>query len=185
MSGRAAFLDRDGTLIEDVRYLARPDQVRVLDGVPAALRALRDAGYRLVIVTNQSGVAHGYFSERDVADVHAHLQALLGLTFDAILVCPHHPDGTVPEYTRVCDCRKPASGLLKRAIADLDLDPGACFVVGDKGSDIEAGRRIGIPGYLVRTGHDTGRAEGTYADLAAVVASRAAAPLTIEERRPS
>ena len=167
MSRVAAFLDRDGTLIEDVHHLVRPDQVRVLPGVPDAVRRLREAGYQVIVVTNQAGVARGLFTERDVADVHAHLATLIEV--DAVYHCPHHPD-----FTGACDCRKPAPGLLIRAIAERGLDPRGCFVVGDKRSDVEAGRALGIPGYLVRTGYAEIGDWPTYDDLAAVVEARLA-----------
>ncbi len=175
MSGaRAAFLDRDGTLIADVHYLRSPDQIRMLDGVPEALRALRDAGYLLVLVTNQSGVARGLFTLDDVHAVHAALEAKLGLRFDAIRICPHHPDGTVAAFTQVCSCRKPAPGMLCDAIAALGVDPQRSITVGDKRADLDAGHALGIDGYLVRTGHGTTDSAGlvSWADLPAVVRER-------------
>jgi D-glycero-D-manno-heptose 1,7-bisphosphate phosphatase len=153
----AAFLDRDGTVIDEVNYLARPDQVRVLEGARESLLELRQAGYALVLVTNQAGVARGYFPESAIPSVHAHLEALLGLRFDDIRWCPHHPDGVVPELSVRCACRKPAPGMLLAARDALGLDLSRSFVVGDKASDLEAGRALDLPGWLVRTGH--GRAE--------------------------
>ncbi|MFZ5478903.1 MAG: D-glycero-alpha-D-manno-heptose-1,7-bisphosphate 7-phosphatase [Myxococcota bacterium] len=158
----AAFLDRDGTLVEEVNYLARPEQLRLIPGVPEALLRLRAAGYALVLVTNQAGVARGYFGLDDVTRVHEALEAMLGLRFDGVYTCPHHPDFTGP-----CECRKPAPGLLLRAIAELGLDPARSFVVGDKRTDVLAGEPLGVRGYLVRTGHGA-REGGDWADLAAV-----------------
>lgn len=169
---KAAFLDRDGTLVEEVNYLARPDQLRVIPGVPEALRALRADGYLLVLVTNQAGVARGYFTEADVVAVHERLQTLLGLRFDAIMVCPHHPEGVVPAYTRVCACRKPAPGMLLDAIARLGVDPARSFIVGDRDNDLATGRALGIPGYLVRTGYGATEPGPKWDDLGAVVRER-------------
>jgi D-glycero-D-manno-heptose 1,7-bisphosphate phosphatase len=172
----AAFLDRDGTLVEEVDHLARPGQLRVLPGVVDALHALAARGYALAIVTNQAGVAKGLFTLGDVEEVHAHLRHLLGVPIDAIEFCPHHPAGIVPEFTRACDCRKPAPGMLARAAASLDIDLARSFMVGDTWSDVAAGEALGLPSYLVRTGHGAraarerpafGRAR---ADLAEVVA---------------
>lgn len=170
---RAAFLDRDGTVIAEVNYLARPEQVRVLPGVPDALRRLRAAGYRLVLITNQAGVARGYFGEDDVAAVHAHLEDTLGLRFDAIRHCPHHPDGVVPGYARACACRKPGTAMYEDAIAALRLDPAASFAAGDKRTDLVPAAALGIPAFLVRTGHGAAEAPGApfpvHDDLPAVV----------------
>ncbi len=173
MKRPAAFLDRDGTLIEEVNYLARPEQVAVLPGVRDALGALRDAGWALVLVTNQAGVARGYFEESAVIAANARLEALLGLRFDGVYWCPHHPDGVVPSLARACACRKPAPGMIRRAIDELDLRVDGSFVVGDKRSDLEAGRALGLPGWLVRTGHGANEPAGDWpaaADLSAVVA---------------
>ena len=149
----AAFVDRDGTLIAEVNYLARPDQVVVLDGVEEALVALRTAGYLIIMISNQAGVARGFFTLEAVHEVNTHLQALLGISLDGIYVCPHHPDGTIPEYAITCDCRKPGDSMLRQALNDLDIDIKGSFIVGDKASDVLAGKGLGIPGYLVATGH--------------------------------
>lgn len=166
----AAFLDRDGTLIAEVNYLARPDQVVVLDGVVEALLALRTAGYLIILVSNQAGVARGFFTMADVTAVNAHLEALLGVAFDGVYVCPHHPAGVVPEYAIACDCRKPGDSLLRRALNEHDIDVEGSFIAGDKASDVDAGRALGIPGYLVMTGHaEVAKGYHRFTDLADVV----------------
>lgn len=142
-------LDRDGTLNVEVRYLSHPDQVELLPGVADGLRALRSAGCRLVVVTNQSAIARGYFDEGRLAAIHARLRELLaerGVTIDAIYHCPHLPD-------EGCTCRKPGTLLVERAAADLGFDPASVFVVGDKPCDIGLGRGLGATTILVRTGY--------------------------------
>ncbi len=149
----AAFLDRDGTLIEEVNYLHRPEQVRVIPGVVETLRRLREEGVALVVVTNQSGVARGYFTEADVHAVHAHLEDLLGLRFDGIYACFHHPQGEIAAYAGTCACRKPAPGMLEAAAAAHGLDLRTSAIFGDKVSDVATGTPLGVPGWLVHTGH--------------------------------
>ena len=149
----AAFLDRDGTLIEEVNYLHRPEQVRVLPGVAATLRRLRGEGVALIVVTNQSGVARGYFTEAEFHAVHRHLEGELGLAFDGVYACFHHPHGEVPAYAGPCACRKPTPGMLHDAAAAHGLDLGASAIFGDKVSDVATGTSLGVAGWLVRTGH--------------------------------
>ena len=156
MSVRGVFLDRDGTLIEDIGYLGRVDQVRFYPWSVDAVRALNRAGLRVVIVTNQAGVARGYFPETSVDAVHRHLTSVVeagGGRIDAYYYCPHHPDGTVEKYAVHCACRKPGPGLVERAARDLDIDPAQSFVVGDKWLDIALARGVGARGVLVRTGY--------------------------------
>ncbi|HUJ78787.1 MAG TPA: lipopolysaccharide heptosyltransferase II [Nitrospiria bacterium] len=148
-SGLVVFLDRDGTLNRDVGYLCDPDQVVLLPGVGGALRALREAGARTVIVTNQSGVARGLLTESRLELVHQRLLSLLaaeGVSVDGIFYCPHHPDDR-------CRCRKPGTELIERARARLLLDSGRSYVVGDKLADVQLAHRIGATAILVRTGH--------------------------------
>lgn len=150
------FLDRDGTLVEEVHYLRSIDQLRVYDWTPAALRRLRDAGYALVVVTNQAAVARGIIDEAFVQHTHEVLADRLaegGIRFEAIYYCPHHPEGVVDAYRRVCECRKPNPGMLLRAASELHLDLAASFVVGDRWLDVELATRAGARGILVRTGH--------------------------------
>jgi D,D-heptose 1,7-bisphosphate phosphatase len=145
----AVFLDRDGTLMEDLHYLADPTRVTLIDGVVAALRRLRIAGFAAVVVTNQSGIARGRITPSQYAAVQARLDVLLTAAhapLDATYMCPHHPDVGGP-----CDCRKPATGLYTRAATDLDLDLGRSFLVGDRWRDIAAAPALGARGILVRS----------------------------------
>ena len=151
-SGAAVFLDRDGTLIRDIGYLRRVDDLEVLPRVPEALVLLREQGFKLVLVTNQSAIARGWLSETELADIHAALSAGLarrGASVDAIYYCPHHPLYGTGAYKRRCSCRKPGRGMIDRAIAELGVDPGASYVVGDQQGDVALARRIGATAVLI------------------------------------
>jgi D-glycero-D-manno-heptose 1,7-bisphosphate phosphatase len=155
----AVFLDRDGTLIEEVNYLAHPDQVRLFAGAADAVRTLNARGVPVVVVTNQAGVARGYFPEARIAEVHARLDELLaaaGARVDGYYACPHHPDAADERYRVACGCRKPSPGLLRRAETELRLDLSRSCMIGDKESDLEAGARAGCRPILVRTGYGVG-----------------------------
>ena len=148
----AVFLDRDGTLIRDVGYLRRADQIEILPRVPAALRLLREHGFKLVVVTNQSAVARGWMAERDLAEIHGALAAQLtesGVSLDAIYYCPHHPEAGQGIYRRICTCRKPNSGMIEGDCAELGLNPAVSYVVGDQQTDIELAERIGATPILI------------------------------------
>jgi heptosyltransferase-2 len=153
----AAFLDRDGTIIEDPGYLRDPEGIQFIPGAIDALRALQRAGYRLVLVTNQAGVARGLLTEDDVRRVNERLTALLaeaGVHLDRIYYCPHHPDHGPPEYRRECDCRKPKPGMVYRAIRDLGLDPSRSVAIGDHVTDAALAQAFpGMVGIMLRTGH--------------------------------
>ena len=156
----AVFCDRDGTLVEEVPYLHEPDRVALLPGVAAGLRALDRAGFALVVVTNQAGVARGYYDEAAVELVHRRLGELLagaGVRLDAILYCPHHPEGTVARHARACRCRKPAPGMLEAAAEQLDLDLPASYLIGNHPTDVGAAVAAGVTALYVRTGHAAGR----------------------------
>lgn len=185
MSRRAVFLDRDGTLIEERHYLSRPDQLRLLPGAAAALRRLSDLGLALVLVTNQSGVARGIFTEAELAAVHAGLVDLLaaeGAALDGLYYCPHHPEDGVGELTRNCDCRKPGTAMVEAACADLDLEPEGSWMIGDKAADIELARAAGLKGILVRSGHGrASEAAGAGAGAHATVDDLAAAAALIRD----
>ena len=153
---RAVFLDRDGTIIEDDGYISDVGRIRLFPWSAEAITRLRDAGFPIVVVTNQAGVARGYFEEAFVAEAHAtsmRCSPRRAARIDAYYYCPHHPDGVVAAYTRACDCRKPAPGHDREAAADLDIDVAGSFVVGDKWLDIELAQRAGAAGVLVRTGY--------------------------------
>lgn len=152
---RAVFLDRDGTLHVEKGYLCRIEDVEFYPGVFRAIRQLRNAGFLVVVVTNQSGVARGYFTITEVNLLHRHIQAFMkrqGAGIDAFYVCPHHPDG-VPPFRETCMCRKGNAGLLLQAAADFDIDLSASFMIGDKVSDMEAAKNAGCRSLLVLTGH--------------------------------
>lgn len=159
----AAFLDRDGTIVVDKHYLSDPGELELLPNALEGLRALRDLGARLVVVTNQSGVGRGYFPAEAVERIHERLRELLaegGVELDGIYVCPHAPDDG-------CDCRKPATALFERAAEDLGLVLGESFVLGDKAADVEAGRRIGATSILIGPGEETDAPDPLAADLLA------------------
>ncbi|MDH4196466.1 MAG: HAD family hydrolase [Candidatus Aminicenantes bacterium] len=153
---RAVFIDRDGTLNEDVGYPGRPDQVRIFEASFEAVRRLNRAGFAAVVVTNQSGVGRGYFREEDVRTVHralAEAMAARGAHLDAFYYCPHHVGSKDPAYALDCDCRKPRPGMGRRAAADLGLDLAASYMIGDKVEDIEFGTAVGAASILVLTGY--------------------------------
>jgi D-glycero-D-manno-heptose 1,7-bisphosphate phosphatase len=152
----AVFLDRDGTIIEEVGYLDRPERVELYPYSIEAIRALNRAGLKLVMVTNQSGVARGFFSEEVVHAVHRHIADLLaagGAWLDAYYYCPHHPDGRIAQYAVACQCRKPERGMVDRAVQELGIDPARSFTVGDRWLDVALAQTVGARGVLVRTGY--------------------------------
>ena len=158
MKDRAVFLDRDGTLVHARHYPSRPEHLVLYDDIADGLRALQIAALKLVVVTNQSGIARGYLTEADLGAMHTHLRRKLaasGLHLDAIYYCPHHVDGTLPELAIRCDCRKPQPGMLRRAAAELNLDLDRSWLVGDILDDVEAGRRAGCRTILVDLGTES------------------------------
>jgi D-glycero-D-manno-heptose 1,7-bisphosphate phosphatase len=157
-SHKAAFLDRDGTIIQEKHYIADPDQVALVPGAVDGLRALRAAGYRLVIVTNQSGIARGLYSESDFHAVQQRLTLMLaeqGIVLDATLFCPHHPD-----FSGACDCRKPGPGMYRQAQRNLGVDLAASVYIGDRLKDVLPARDFGGVGILVESGYGVEEAAG-------------------------
>jgi D-glycero-D-manno-heptose 1,7-bisphosphate phosphatase len=153
---RAVVLDRDGTLIEEVGYLNRLDRIRFFPYSVDAVRLLNRAGFTVVVATNQSGVARGFFDEAFVEDTHRYLSETLatgGARIDGFYYCPHHPDAVLATYRRQCDCRKPGPGMLRQAAADHRVDLPRSFVVGDSAHDLQAASAVGARGVLVGTGH--------------------------------
>lgn len=153
----AVFLDRDGTLIPDVGYLNQASQVKLLRGTTSALKLLRRAGFRLFVVTNQSGVARGFFPESRVQQANRKVQALLkagGARVDGFFYCPHHPQGQVKSFRKACSCRKPKPGMIRQAARRYPLVLKESFVVGDKVDDLLLARNARLAqGILVRTGN--------------------------------
>lgn len=157
-AGRAIFLDKDGTLVEDVPYNVDPDRIALAGGAAEGLRRFARMGYRLLVVSNQPGVALGRFRESALVPVHARLARLLaeeGVVLDGFYYCPHHPQGRVRPYGYTCDCRKPLPGMLLRAAAELGLDLASSWMVGDILDDVEAGRRAGCRTILLDNGNET------------------------------
>ena len=145
----AAFLDRDGVLNVDAGYIHRVDQLEWIAGVPEAVRLLNEAGFAVIVVTNQSGVARGYYDEAAVRRFHAYMQDGLraqGAHIDAFYYCPHHPEGTVKEFAVDCRCRKPGTGMLEQAAREWPIDRGRSFLIGDKNVDIAAAAAFKIRG---------------------------------------
>lgn len=167
----AVFLDRDGTLLEEAGYVDRLERLVFFPFAIDAVRLLNRAGLAVVLVTNQSGVGRGMYSEAFVAEAHDLILRRLaagGARLDGAYYCPHHPAAELEQYRRACDCRKPGPGMMRQAAADLGLDLSGSFTVGDKWSDVEAGRAAGAQALLVRTGY--GRSTEAAHDTAAAAA---------------
>lgn len=152
------FLDRDGVIIEDENYLADPAQARLCPGCAEAFKRIADAGYRIIVTSNQSGIARGYFSWKEVKAVETRIEELLAKEGapkpDAWYYCPHHPKGILPEYAQDCSCRKPKPGLLIQAGREHEVDFPHSYMIGDKLSDLKAAYAAGCrSGALVLTGH--------------------------------
>ncbi len=144
------FLDRDGVINVDVGYLSDPAQLEFIPGAIEAMKEAQTRGYDIIVVTNQSGVARGYYTEEDVQALHAEMSRRLeaeGVHILAYYYCPHHPEGIVEAYKKACDCRKPNPGMLTKAIEEWHVDVDGSFLVGDKPSDVEAAEAIGMRAY--------------------------------------
>ena len=153
---RVVFLDRDGTINEEVEYLYRPEDLRFLPGVPEAIKRLNGAGFKVVVITNQAGVARGYYTEADVERLHSYMNRLLeekGAHIDGFYYCPHHPVHGIGPYKIQCQCRKPGTGMFEMAGGRFDVDKAHSFMVGDKLLDVEAGKNYGLASILVGTGY--------------------------------
>ena len=143
---KAIFLDRDGTIIADKGFVHKGEDLELLPGAAQAIKMAKEAGFLVVVITNQSGVARGYFSEEDVKTLNHHLNRILareGARVDAFYYCPHHPEATVKAYRQVCSCRKPQPGLLLLAAKELGIDLSRSWMIGDSPRDVEAGKQAG------------------------------------------
>lgn len=157
MSYKAVFLDRDGTLNIEKNYLYRKEDFEFIDGAIESIKIFHDCGYKVIVITNQAGIAKGYFKEEDVIFLHQHISEKLKANntyVDGYYYCPHHKDGTITEYTIDCECRKPKAGMLYQAAKDHDLDLSKSFIIGDNETDILSGKYAHLKScFLVRSGH--------------------------------
>ena len=159
---RAVFIDRDGTISEEVGYINHPSRFRVFPYAAAAIKQLNDAGWLAIVVTNQAGVARGYFSEDMIKTVHTVMTKDLengGARLDAVYYCAHHPSVGEPPYRFDCDCRKPKPGLISHAARDFNIDLGESWMVGDRYSDVELARNAGVKSMFVLSGYGRGEWE--------------------------
>jgi D-glycero-D-manno-heptose 1,7-bisphosphate phosphatase len=162
---KAIFLDKDGTLIPDVPYNVNPDLIILNNGVIEGLKLLKDNGYILAVISNQAGVARGYFKYNELEKVKEKLNLLLkkqGIEIDAYYFCPHHPLGKVAEYSVACDCRKPEPGMILKAAKDLQIDTKKSWMIGDILNDVEAGNRAGCKTILLDIGNETEWSESPF-----------------------
>ena len=159
---KAVFLDRDGTLIAETGYLDSPDRLAIFPETFEAVRLINASGMQAVVVTSQSGVARGLFTEDVVRDINGRIQSLLlaqGARIDRFYYCPHHPTEGIDPYRMICDCRKPEPGLLHQAARDLNLNLANSYLIGDHLRDVETAHRVGAKGILVLTGHGSDQAK--------------------------
>ena len=162
MKKPAVFIDRDGTINEQMGYINHVSRFKILPRVPQAIRMLNRHGFLVLVVSNQSGVARGYYPMDLVETIHhlmvARIKEKQGV-IDGVFFCPHHPAGSVPEFSRECNCRKPKTGLIEQACKSFEIDLRRSFVVGDMCTDIELAHRAGLKGVLVKTGYGLGEIE--------------------------
>ncbi len=155
---RAVFLDRDGTINVEKGYVHKVEDFEFIPGAPLAIKMFKNAGFLVIVVSNQSGVARGYYSIDTVRRLHEHMDRELarhGTSVDAYYICPHHPQGMVEEYAKACDCRKPGPGMIMKAARDFSLDLASSFLVGDKQSDVEAALNAGCRPVFIETAYGT------------------------------
>lgn len=169
VKNKAVFIDRDGTINEEVGHLGDVDRFRLYSESARAIRMLNEAGYKVVVITNQAGIAKGYFTEEDVEEIHAHMKAELAKAdahVDAIYYCVHHPEFGDGEYRQACSCRKPEPGMILQAAKDLDIDLSQSYMIGDTAKDMIAGKRAGCRTILVLTGYGKDELNGVPGEFA-------------------
>ncbi len=154
---KAFFLDRDGVVIREAEYLSSVKEVKIFNETFQALKLMKEAGYLIIVVSNQSGVARGYFEESTIPIIHKHINSELkkeNIEVNAFYYCPHHDNGSIEKYSIPCECRKPKSGMLDKAAKDFNIDLTKSFMIGDKTSDIKAGKNANVAkSILVKSGH--------------------------------
>jgi len=153
---KTVFLDRDGVIVKDVNLLTNIKQINIPKDVPEVLSLLKESGFKLIVVSNQAVVARGLISEKDVENINSEIELQIvksdGPKFDAVYFCPHHPNATLPEYRTNCDCRKPRAGMLTQAAKEHNIDFTKSFMIGDRITDIVAGKNAGCKTILLETG---------------------------------
>jgi len=152
---KAVFLDRDGVINEDFGYVHKIEDFYIIEEVYPALKKLIDNGYKLVVITNQSGIGMGYYTEDDFFKITDYMNKKLsenGIKIDKVYYCPHHPEGKIEKYAKKCDCRKPGTKMIEDAVKEFNIDLSKSYLIGDKETDIEAGKKMGLKTALVKTG---------------------------------
>ena len=166
MPGRkAVFLDKDGTLIPDVPYNVNPDLISLESGVVEGLKLLQKAGYIFIVISNQAGVARGYFQLEELENVKRKIDSLLEpgeIKIERYYFCPHHPQGKISEFTSSCECRKPRPGMILQAVEELDISIESSWMIGDILNDVEAGNRAGCKTIIINNGNETEWVEGPF-----------------------
>ncbi|WP_456401305.1 D-glycero-beta-D-manno-heptose 1,7-bisphosphate 7-phosphatase [Persephonella sp.] len=168
MGNKAVFLDRDGVINIDYGYVHKIKDFHIYKEVFPALKKLQDEGFKLLIVTNQSGIAVGYYTLEDFKNVTNYMLDTFrkeGIFIDKVYYCPHHPEGIIPEFKKVCECRKPESGMIRAGIEEFNIDPEKSFLIGDKENDIKAAHKENIKAALVKTGQGLKFVNNTEADF--------------------
>jgi D-glycero-D-manno-heptose 1,7-bisphosphate phosphatase len=154
---KTVFLDRDGTINKEVNYLYKPEDFVFIPGTIEAIKTFHELGYKVIVITNQAGVARGYYNESDIKILHNYIDMLLkkeGTYIDAYYYCPHHPHGSIDKYSIICNCRKPNIGMIEQAAADFGINLAESIMIGDKEIDIQTGKNAGIGKcIIVRSGH--------------------------------
>lgn len=153
----AIFLDRDGVLIREKSYIRRVEEMEIFPYAAECIRKIKDKGYYVIVVTNQSGIARGLFTENDLLKMHNYMQQETGV--DAVYYCPHHPEGKEEKYRIVCNCRKPKTGMFEQACRDYRIDMSHSYMVGDRAGDVIAGQRAGLRTILLESGYGLRRLE--------------------------
>jgi len=155
---KAVFIDKDGTLIPNIPYNVNPDRIIIDNETIEGLKLLKEERFLLVVISNQAGIAKGYFEEKDLEQVWSKISAILqmhGLSIDAFYYCPHEPNGTIQQYAVICDCRKPLPGMIMKAASELKIDLSQSWMIGDILNDVEAGKRAGCSSILLHNGNET------------------------------
>lgn len=151
------FLDRDGVLTKEKSYVCSVEEMEIFSYAAECIQYIKSKGYLAIVITNQSGVARGFFTEKELLKMNRYLQDTTGV--DAVYYCPHHPEGSIDQYRKTCQCRKPETGLLMRACEEFDIDMDGSFMVGDRAADILTGQKAGLKTVLLESGYGTARLE--------------------------